>query len=52
MGYAKKHHKFQLPRRPGSAASRLAKYTKEIMKDTREKSGKRIFKFLALKTIL
>ena len=28
------------------------KYTKEILKNTNEKSGNRIFQFLALKTIL
>ena len=51
-GYTKKHPKFKIPCWLGSAASRLAKYTKEILKNTKEKSGKRIFKFLALKTIL
>ena len=37
MGYTKKHPKFQIPRWPGSAASRLANYTKEILKNTNEK---------------
>ena len=52
MGYIKKHQKCQLPRWPGSVASRLTKYTKEVLQNTKEKSGKRIFKFFALKTIL
>ena len=30
----------------------FAKYTKEILKNTKEKSGNRIFQFLALKTII
>ena len=51
MGYTKKHQKFQIPGWPGSAASRLANYTKEILKNTKEKPGNRIFQFLALKTI-
>ena len=33
---------------PGSAASRLAKYTRKILKNTKEKSGNRISQFLAL----
>ena len=36
MGYTKKHQKCQVPRWPGSAASRLTKYTKEILKNTKE----------------
>ena len=37
MGYTKKLHKFIIPRWPGSAASRLKNYTKEILKNTNEK---------------
>ena len=36
MGYTKKHQKFQIPGWPGSAASKLANYTKEILKNTKE----------------
>ena len=49
--FTKKHPKFQIPRWPGSVASRLAKYTKEILKNTKEKSGKWIIQFLAINTI-
>ena len=51
MGYTKKYPKFQIHRWPGSAASRLAIYTKKILKNTKEKLGNRIFQFLALKTL-
>ena len=37
---------------PSSIRICALKYTKEIMENTKEKSGKGIFKFMALKTIL
>ena len=43
MGYTEKLTKFQIPKWPGSATSRLVKYAKEILKNTKEKSGNRIF---------
>ena len=53
MGYTKKHPKCQIPRWPGSAASRLENYTKEIMKNTTTtKIENRISKFLTLKTFV
>ena len=45
MGYTKKYQKFQIPRWPGSASSRRANYKKEMLKNTEEKSGNRIFQF-------
>ena len=45
-------HKAQLWTTLGSAACRLVHYTKEILKNTKEKSGNRIFQLLALETIL
>ena len=37
---------------PGCDAKIIAKFTKEILKNTKEKSGIRIFQFLTLKTIV
>ena len=45
-------HKAQLWTTPGSAACRLVHYTKEILKNTKEKTGNRIFPFFAHETIL
>ena len=49
MGYTKKYPKYQIPRWPESAAPRITKYTREILKNTKEKSRNRIVPFLALK---
>ena len=36
MGYTKKYLTFKIPRWPVNAASRLANYTKEILKNTKK----------------
>ena len=41
----KNHQKCQLPRWPGSAASRLANYTKEILNNTKENQETGYFSF-------
>ena len=51
-GFVTTSKKQKLNCQPGSDANMIAKYTKEILKNTKEKSGIRIFQFLALKTIL
>ena len=47
--YVRHHNKFQISRLCFSAASRMAKYTKEILKNTKEESEDRMFHFLSLK---